>query len=380
MAYYLFNFTRKSADKSKPLREQAANLLNLRLWGIGDKTGNRTALAAGDRILAYVGAPEQAFVGHATLSSGVHDWTADEVAKYPADWHAGVSFADATAWEHPVALASVWSEMPSSESNPGARFFGGVVRIKQADFERVLAERKEKVGVNPGTPEVAAASAQAVAPPTDKMVDKVFAATERLRTFLKKPLALTEEATRAQLIDRYLTALGYTEFEDVEYGVQVDSGDFADYVLRSNGDREVVLEAKKFGAVLGAKEAGQVAKYASVLGVRWGALTDGRYLKVYDPRIPKVAPENRLVFELDLAGYEDREDMEVRIYPYLALLAKDEIAGGGLERRAAKEAVRELLTDGGTQTTQALLKELKTTKLIQLDSDELTDLLAELLA
>ncbi len=38
MAHYLSIFTRANADKSRPLRDQAAALLNVRLWGIGEKT------------------------------------------------------------------------------------------------------------------------------------------------------------------------------------------------------------------------------------------------------------------------------------------------------------------------------------------------------
>jgi hypothetical protein len=121
-------------------------------------------------------------------------------------------------------------------------------------------------------------------------------------------------------------------------------------------------------------------KYASVLGVRWGLLTDGRFVKVYDPRVPDVTPENRLVFELDLAGYQDREDFEVRIFdPDLSLLSKDSLASGGLERRAAKEAVRELLTDAASKSVHSLQEELQNRKVIHLGTDELTDLLAELL-
>jgi hypothetical protein len=266
VAYYLFNFTRKGADKSKPLREQAAKLLDARLWGIGDKTSNRDSLAPGDRILAYVGAPEKAFIGHATLSSGVHAWAPDEQAKYPEDWPGGVAFEDATVWEHPVSLASVWSEMPSSVPNPGARFFGGVVRIKQADHERVLAERGEKLSAPTAASAPGSTSASTSTSTGAKTVDQVYAATERLRKFLDSPTLLTEEATRAHFIDKYLAALGYTDFEDVDYGVQVESGDFADYVLRSGGQPAVVLEAKKLGAPLGAKEAAQVVKYSSVLG------------------------------------------------------------------------------------------------------------------
>ena len=36
VAYYLFNFSRKGAAKGKTLREQAAELLQVRLWGIAD--------------------------------------------------------------------------------------------------------------------------------------------------------------------------------------------------------------------------------------------------------------------------------------------------------------------------------------------------------
>jgi hypothetical protein len=247
VAYYVFNFTKKGASKDKPLREQAAKLLDARLWGIGDRTQNKDSLAPGDRVLAYVGAPERAFIGHATLSSGVHTWSAAEAATYPEDWPAGVAFGDAQVWDNPVALASVWSEMPSSENNPDARFFGGVVRIKQADYERVLAEREHKAPPVSTTPAIASPSAS-----SDKVVDRVYTATERLRKFLTNTSPLTEEATRAHFIDRYLAALGYSEFEDVDYGVQVESGDFADYVLRSQGKPAMVVEAKKLNAPLGA--------------------------------------------------------------------------------------------------------------------------------
>jgi predicted type IV restriction endonuclease len=377
VAYYLFNYTRKGADKSRSLREQAAQLLDARLWGIGDKTQHRNSLAAGDRIVAYVGAPERSFIGHATLASGVHTWTSDEARRYPGAWSAGVAFSDATVWQNPVALASVWRDLPSSESNPAAHFFGGVVRIKEADFERLLAEREAKPLQRATTPDATSAPTS-----RDKPVDRLYAVTERLRAFLSaasRP-SLTEEATRAHFIDKYLTALGYTDFADIEYGVRVESGDLADYVLLAQGRPAVVVEAKRLGAPLGAKEAAQVVKYASVLGVRWGVLTDGRFLKLYDPRVPDVTPENRLVFELDLAGYQDREDFEVRIFDAdLALLSREAIAGGGLERRAAKEALRELLTDVSSAAVRALQSELRNKKLIQLGIAELTDLLAELL-
>jgi predicted type IV restriction endonuclease len=128
------------------------------------------------------------------------------------------------------------------------------------------------------------------------------------------------------------------------------------------------------------KEAAQVVKYASVLGLRWGILTDGQHVKVYDIRVPGVQPHERLVFEVDLADYKSREDFEAQIVPPLALLAKDTITTDtGLERRAAALAIQDLLTSVSFATVAALREELKTKRLIALSSDELAELLSEIL-
>jgi hypothetical protein len=145
MAHYLFNFSKKGAAKGKTLREQAAELLHLKMWGIGSKTPNRLALAPGD-------------------------------------------------------------------------------------------------------------------------------------------------------LDRYLEALGYTELGDVQRGSPVESGNFPDYVLRVHGKAAIAIEAKKLGASLGPKDAAQVVAYCSDLGVRWGAVTDGRYLKLYDAPVLGIPPDRPCSF------------------------------------------------------------------------------------
>ena len=81
MAHYLFNFSKKGAAKGRTLREQASELLEVRLWGIGAKTPNRKSLTAGDRVLIYVGAPEYEFIGHAELASPAHQWAPEEAAR-----------------------------------------------------------------------------------------------------------------------------------------------------------------------------------------------------------------------------------------------------------------------------------------------------------
>lgn len=109
-------------------------------------------------------------------------------------------------------------------------------------------------------------------------------------------------------------------------------------------------------------------------------LTDGRYVKVYDQRVPNVSPEERLVFEVDIADYRGRDDFEAQVVPKLSLLAKDTIVSdAGLEHQAAALAVRDLLTTNGSKTLAALREELKSTRLIALSSEELADLMGEVL-
>lgn len=378
MAYFLFNFTRKGAEKGVTLREQATELLNLRLWGIGEKTPNRDRLSPGDRVLAYVGAPERLFVGHGTLSSPVHDWTPEEGLVYPEHlWGNGVAFGHTEAWDDPVPLKSVWPDMPASAKNPEAHFFAGVMQIKRKDYELVLAQRGGASVSEDEKPEATASPATVTT-----MVDHLYETTEKLKEFLASSSAkqITEEATRALFINRYLQALGYTDFDDIDFGVQVESKDYADYVLSADGKAAMVVEAKRLGAELGVQQAAQVTKYSSVLGIRWGLLMDGRILKLYDMAPTNASPEDRLVFQLDLTDYSGREDFEVTIYPHLALLSRGAMVdGSGLERRATQEAVRNLLTSADSATLTSLKDELASTKLAQASTAELAELLSELL-
>jgi len=398
MAHYVFNFTRKNAAKGRSLRDQAAELLRVGLWGIGARTPNRDLLQPGDRVLVFVGSPEQEFVGHALLSTDVHEWTAAEKARYPGSWSSGVAFSEAEVWEHPLGLMSVWPGTSAATNNPRGLFFAGVQGIVGEDFETILAGRRSKASSKSAVDKRAAtqsaisrAGSARRAPPLPvpspastggRLLDVVYSEAERLKAYISSSNAkvTSEAATRALFINRLLEALGYVEFGDVEYDAPVDSGDFADYVLHADDRAVAIVEAKRLGAPLGSKEAAQVVKYASVLGVRWGLLTDGRIIRLYDPRIPQVSPESRLVFELDLAGYADKEDFAVRLYPELELLSRSRIADeAGLEQRAAREAVRELLTSPESNSVRALRDELRQRKLIQLSQEQITELLDAML-
>jgi predicted type IV restriction endonuclease len=210
-------------------------------------------------------------------------------------------------------------------------------------------------------------------------VDLLFKTVEKLAAAAKLG-GFSEYDTRAEFIDKYLQALGYTELGDVQRGSPVDSGNFPDYVLRVNGKAAIAIEAKKLGTPLGTKEAGQVVAYCSNLGVRWGAVTDGRHFKLYDAPMLGVLPNDRLVLSINVADYKDREDFEARIYPKLELIAKSELeSGAGLERHVAREAVRELLTTSASKTAIALRDELDVSRHIKLSPSELSELVSELL-
>jgi predicted type IV restriction endonuclease len=127
----------------------------------------------------------------------------------------------------------------------------------------------------------------------------------------------------------------------------------------------MAIEAKRLGAALGEREAAQLVSYCAVVGVRWGLLTDGRRLQVYDAPVVGIPPEDRLVLQIDLGDYADRDDFDTRLWPAAAMLSKAAMATGDeLERHAAGELVRTILTDPTSASVKALQQELQARKVI----------------
>jgi hypothetical protein len=138
VAHYLFNFVKEDASSWPALREEAAGFLRVRMWGIDADERHAHALAAGDLVLLYLGAPDREFIGRAELASGVHDWTPSEAQAYPGDSPRGVLLTEIEAWDPPVPMKRVLSQIDQSE---GARadFDAGVVRITANEYETALA-------------------------------------------------------------------------------------------------------------------------------------------------------------------------------------------------------------------------------------------------
>jgi hypothetical protein len=108
-------------------------------------------------------------------------------------------------------------------------------------------------------------------------------------------------------------------------------------------------------------------------------LTDGRQLQVYDAPVVGVKPADRLVLQIDLADYADRDDFDTRIWPAASMLSKEAMAtADDLERHAARELIRTILADASSASVVALQQELQARKVI-VSSSETAALLAELI-
>jgi hypothetical protein len=143
VAHYLFNFVEGDAVRAPGLREQAAGFLRVRMWGIDADEPHRDALAAGDLVLVYLGAPERKFIGRAELASAVHDWTPSEAQVYPGDSPGGVLLAQVEEWDPPVPMSTVLSQIDQS-AGARADFEAGVVRITADEYTTALAVAAER--------------------------------------------------------------------------------------------------------------------------------------------------------------------------------------------------------------------------------------------
>ena len=135
----------------------------------------------------------------------------------------------------------------------------------------------------------------------DELVDVIETLKSRINEH-RSVLQGNEAQTRMSLIDSLLRALGWDTADPAlvrpEYVV---SGRRADYaLLDAQGDVVVFLEAKNLGEQL-ANHRSQVVAYASELGIRFPALTNGNEWEVYD-NSQLVPIEQRRVLNVSIAN------------------------------------------------------------------------------
>lgn len=144
MEYYLLNFSAGDAVKELALRERAAELLRVKMWGVGADELHRNEMAPGDLALIYLAAPERMFIGRAELASAARDWTPSEAQTYPGDSPSGVLFSEVEEWEPPVPMETVLAQLdPAADAK--ADFEMGVVRITAHEYETAIAVREGRL-------------------------------------------------------------------------------------------------------------------------------------------------------------------------------------------------------------------------------------------
>lgn len=156
-------------------------------------------------------------------------------------------------------------------------------------------------------------------------------------------LSQSEALTRYALIDPLLRELGWdTADPDLVTPEYTVSGKRADYALLESGNVVVFLEAKKLEENL-SHHRSQVVAYASELGIRYPALTNGNDWEVYD-NSQFVPIDQRRILTLSLTGAPPAVNAL-----QLLLLWRPNLASG--EPVAAKEPIltpkSEVDTDGG---------------------------------
>jgi hypothetical protein len=138
VAHYLFNFVKRDGAERRALREQVAGFLRVRMWGIDAGERHHDALAPGDLVLIYLGAPAREFIGRAELASAVHDWTPSEAQVYPGQSRSGVLLAQVEEWDTPVPINTVLSRLDPAEGAK-ADHEAGVLRLTRNEYETTLA-------------------------------------------------------------------------------------------------------------------------------------------------------------------------------------------------------------------------------------------------
>jgi hypothetical protein len=137
MTDWIVNFTKAAAHNPTRMAREARALLNAGLWGIPPTAPSRDKPEPGDRMLLFVGAPDLAFVGDATIASTFHEWTQEESDAYPGTFDAGVALTEPHIYTTTVRLARIWSRTEASAKNPKGLFRSSLWSIPSSDFELI---------------------------------------------------------------------------------------------------------------------------------------------------------------------------------------------------------------------------------------------------
>jgi hypothetical protein len=167
---------------------------------------------------------------------------------------------------------------------------------------------------------------------------------------------LSEAMTRTACILPVLHLLGYRDIVDIREEVPIrDTKEFLDYELRVDGRAIVIVEAKRLAHPLTLQDGGQCVKYASVRGVRWCLVTNGREWQVFDGRAPDALATKKVA-----AVSLGNDDGAAQAWSVLSLFSRDSLARAmPLTRLLVDRVVEDDLHRVDSAAVRALQKTVK---------------------
>jgi len=211
--------------------------------------------------------------------------------------------------------------------------------------------------------------------------DRVAAALGTLRKKVSHPEIehVTEAATKALLVEPLLHAMGFEGLDDIEWEHHVKaSGEHIDYVLRVAGNPTIAVEAKSFGTDLADKHAAQVVQYATVEGIEWCLLTNGREMRVFNCGLKGDLAAKHLI-DLDLLAEPPADVLDV-----LTLFSKEGMANqaslkGWMREAVLDRALRLAVLDSHSATTMQLAETARDKTGLDLTSEDVSRWFAHIL-
>ena len=164
--------------------------------------------------------------------------------------------------------------------------------------------------------------------------DRIVQLAEKVRRFKSEAMALSEQDTKAVLVEPLLEIIGW----DVHDPAKVTREDKptirpVDYSLKLKGKPVVLVECKRLSNRLdSAGDLEQALSYASSAGVRWCVLTNGSLFRIYNSLAPEVAGK-KLLEEVNLAAVGQTEGVSPeKALQTLQLVSPDSVEMGLIDQ------------------------------------------------
>lgn len=149
MANWIFTVTKQTKDGSVLTgREIYEQRMKDYFWGLHVRTPNHSYISPGDRVVFYIGAPESAFSGTATLATTFFELSSEQKQKYfhespvyrPAF---GVELKNIRVWDNSKLASDLVSDLTFIENKEywGTYFQGGIRGLSEKDYNVIVGAR-----------------------------------------------------------------------------------------------------------------------------------------------------------------------------------------------------------------------------------------------